>query len=90
MLSPEQIQEPPPETTLRQGMSPSKGIRVLGTDLEPCGMGRALLRHFLLVVDGVLGGLVGVLVISLSKDWQRIGDSAARTVIVRTTPPTPA
>ena len=35
------------------------GIRVVGTDLQPCGFGRALLRNFLAFVDGFFNFLVG-------------------------------
>jgi hypothetical protein len=39
----------------RWGVTPGKwvvGIRVLGTDLRPCGFGRALLRNLLKFIDG--------------------------------------
>lgn len=58
---------------------------MLGTDLEPCGIGRGLLRNLLKLVDGFFCFLVGVLIAALSKDWRRLGDMAARTVVVRAT-----
>jgi uncharacterized RDD family membrane protein YckC len=70
----------------RWGMSPGKallGLRVLGTDLRPCGMGRALVRELVWLVDGLFSGLVALLAASMRPAWQRLGDSAARTVVVR-------
>ncbi len=69
----------------RFGKTPGKwllGIRVLGTDLQPCGFGRALLRNLLTFVDGFLNFLVGALLVALTENWQRLGDLAARTVVV--------
>ncbi|TKJ38604.1 MAG: hypothetical protein CEE38_02565 [Planctomycetes bacterium B3_Pla] len=68
-----------------RGLTPGKwilGIRVLGTDLRPCGFGRALIRNLLKFVDGFFNFMVGVLLIALSENWQRVGDMAARTVVV--------
>ena len=68
------------------GRTPGKwllGIRVLGTDLRPCGFGRALIRNLLKFVDGFFNFMVGVLVVALTENWQRVGDLAARTVVVR-------
>ena len=70
----------------RSGKSPGKwvtGIRVVGVDLRPCGFGRALIRNFLRFVDGIFNFLVGLLLIALTENWQRLGDLAARTVVVR-------
>ena len=69
----------------RWGLTPGKwalGIRVLGTDHYPCGFGRAILRNLLIFVDGFFNFLVGVMVVALSENWQRLGDMAARTVVV--------
>lgn len=69
----------------RFGKTPGKwllGIRVLGTDLRPCGFGRALLRNLLTFVDGFFNFLVGVLLVALTENWQRLGDLAARTIVV--------
>jgi len=74
----------------RSGKSPGKwltGIRVVGTDLRPCGFGRALIRNFLRFVDGIFNFLVGLLLIALTENWQRLGDLAARTVVVRSPAP---
>jgi uncharacterized RDD family membrane protein YckC len=69
----------------RFGKTPGKWllrIRVLGTDLQPCGFGRALLRNLLTFVDGFFNFLVGVLLVALTENWQRLGDLAARTIVV--------
>jgi uncharacterized RDD family membrane protein YckC len=69
----------------RWGLTPGKwlvGIRVLGTDLAPCGLGRGILRNMLCVVDGVFGYAVGILAVAFTRDWQRLGDIVARTVVV--------
>jgi uncharacterized RDD family membrane protein YckC len=68
------------------GRTPGKwllGIRVVGTDLAPCGFGRALVRNLLKVVDGFFNFLIGLLLVALTENWQRLGDLAARTVVVR-------
>jgi len=70
----------------RFGRTPGKwllGIRVLGTDLRPCGFWRALIRNLLKFVDGFFNFMIGVLVAALTEHWQRVGDLAARTVVVR-------
>ncbi len=69
----------------KNGQTPGKRllkIKVLGTDLQPCGFGRALLRNLLLLVDGSFNNIVGVAVIAYTEHWQRIGDMAARTIVV--------
>jgi len=69
----------------RYGKTPGKwlvGIRVLGTDLQPCGFGRAFLRNLLTLVDGFFSFLVGALLVALTENWQRLGDMAARTIVV--------
>lgn len=69
----------------RFGKTPGKwllGIRVLGTDLQPCGFWRALLRNLLTFVDGFFNFLVGALLVALTDNWQRLGDLAARTIVV--------
>jgi len=70
----------------RWGATPGKwvvGIRVLGTDLLPCGFGRALVRNLLKFIDGFFNFMVGILLAALTENWQRVGDMAARTVVVR-------
>ena len=73
----------------RFGRTPGKwltGIRVVGLDLQPCGFNRALIRNLMQMIDGILHFLVGILVVTLSRDWQRLGDRAARTIVIRTRP----
>jgi uncharacterized RDD family membrane protein YckC len=68
-----------------RGVTPGKwvfGIRVLGAELRYCGFWRALVRNLLKFVDGFFNFMVGVMVVALSENWQRVGDMAARTVVV--------
>ncbi len=66
------------------GATPGKillKMRVVREDGEPCGLGGALVRGVLRVIDGLLFGLPAY----LSMKWpvyQRIGDKAAHTVVV--------
>ena len=67
------------------GVTPGKwavGIRVLGTDLHACGFGRALVRNLLKFIDGFFNFMIGILLVALTESWQRVGDMAARTVVV--------
>ncbi|MCK9459434.1 MAG: RDD family protein [Proteobacteria bacterium] len=69
----------------RFGSSPGKrltGLRVLGVDLAPCGFGRALLRNVIELVDAVFGYAVGIALVALTPNQQRLGDLAARTIVV--------
>jgi len=69
----------------RWGRTPGKWImkiQVLGTDLKPCGFGRAIVRNLLKFVDGFLNYMIGILLVALSENWQRLGDMAARTVVI--------
>jgi uncharacterized RDD family membrane protein YckC len=58
------------------------GIGVFGTDLRPCGFGRAFVRNILKFVDGFFNFMVGILLVALTENWQRVGDMAARTVVI--------
>ena len=58
------------------------GIRVFGTDLRPCGFGRAFVRNLLKFIDGFFNFMVGILLVALTENWQRVGDMAARTVVI--------
>lgn len=61
------------------------GIRVIREDNGGVpGTRAALVRTLLRVVDGFLGYLVGYLVASSSEKRQRLGDKAARTLVVAT------
>jgi uncharacterized RDD family membrane protein YckC len=44
----------------------------------------ALVRNLLMFVDGFFNFMVGILVVALNEHWQRVGDMAARTVVVDT------
>ena len=73
----------------RSGVTPGKWItriRVFGTDLQPCGFGRALVRNLLKFIDGFFNFMVGIMVAALSENWQRVGDMAARTIVVEWSP----
>jgi uncharacterized RDD family membrane protein YckC len=67
------------------GLTPGKwlvGIRTYGTDLMPCGFGRAFIRNILRFVDSSFNFIVGIMMVALTENWQRLGDLAARTVVV--------
>jgi len=69
----------------RWGWTPGKwvmGLRVRGTDLKPCGFGRAFIRNLLKALDGFFNFMVGILLIALTENWQRVGDMAARTIVI--------
>ena len=59
------------------------GLRVVGQDDEEIGIGAALIRNLLRIVDGLLFYLVGAIAIWSSPDQQRLGDRAAHTYVVR-------
>jgi uncharacterized RDD family membrane protein YckC len=60
------------------------GIKVMGEDGSPCGVGRAFVRTLLRIVDQLMAyNLVGLALIGYTENWQRLGDMAARTVVVR-------
>jgi uncharacterized RDD family membrane protein YckC len=59
------------------------GIRVVAADGGRVTLGRALLRNLLLMADGAFGFLVGIALIALTPRWQRLGDLASKTLVVR-------
>ena len=68
------------------GATPGKklmGLRVVGMDGEPCGFGRALIRNVLKLADGFFNFNVGLLLAALTDTRQRLGDMAARTIVIR-------
>jgi uncharacterized RDD family membrane protein YckC len=70
----------------RWGITPGKRIfriRVVGSDLEFCGFGRAFIRNILKFVDGFFNFMVGIMLIALTTNWQRVGDLAARTIVIK-------
>ena len=73
---------------LNDGRTPGKAmfsIRTVGIDGDPVGFGAALVRNLLRLVDLFpLLPILGPISILVSERNQRIGDLAARTVVVRT------
>ncbi|PRY02198.1 RDD family protein [Allonocardiopsis opalescens] len=59
------------------------GLRVVREDGEPVSAVTMLIRWVLLIVDGMAGGLVGLILIIATDRNQRLGDMAARTLVVR-------
>lgn len=64
------------------------GKRVAGGIVVSRGGGpitfrHSLTRNLLRLVDGILNYAVGLVVMLLSKDMQRVGDMAANTLVVR-------
>jgi uncharacterized RDD family membrane protein YckC len=59
------------------------GIRVVGEDGEHVTFGAAVVRNLLRVVDALFFYFVGFVSALLSKRGQRLGDRAARTIVVR-------
>lgn len=59
------------------------GIRIVRADGSPVSGARHLVRVLLFIVDGILSGLVGLLVILGSDRNQRVGDMVADTLVVR-------
>lgn len=76
------------------GWTPGKllaGIRCYRSTLRPCGIIRSAARRLLLMADLFFNGLVGILLIAFQPRWQRLGDMAVDTIVVRTpaSPPAP-
>lgn len=58
------------------------GIRVRSVDGGRAGIGASLVRNLLRIIDGIAVYLVGAVIMLLTKRKQRLGDLAARTVVV--------
>jgi uncharacterized RDD family membrane protein YckC len=58
-------------------------IKVVRADGQPMDLGAAATRNALRVVDGVLFYLVGAILVWTSPLRQRLGDRAAKTLVVR-------
>ncbi|MDM7934481.1 MAG: RDD family protein [Methanothrix sp.] len=58
-------------------------IRVVREDGSPIDMTQAFTRNILRVIDGLVVYLIGAVLIWRSERRQRLGDSIARTVVVR-------
>ncbi len=68
------------------GATPGKlllGIRVKRVDGGSCGLVEALVRNLLRVVDALLFYLVAAVLVWSNDKRQRLGDMAAKTVVVR-------
>ena len=59
------------------------GMRVVDEDRDLVGLGAAVVRNVLRVVDGLFFYLVGALFALASPRGQRLGDRAAHTLVVR-------
>jgi uncharacterized RDD family membrane protein YckC len=60
------------------------GIRVISEATgRPPGLGRALLRTVLRIIDGLASYLVGFIIVVNSSRRRRLGDIAADTLVVR-------
>ncbi|MEV8514103.1 RDD family protein [Dactylosporangium sp. NPDC051484] len=60
------------------------GIRVVDESTgTPPGIGKAIIRTLLRIIDGLFAYLVGYIVVLCSRRRRRLGDMAARTLVVR-------
>ena len=59
-------------------------IRVMDQDLKPCTLGQSVIRNLARLVDGICFYWVGLISIAATDRWQRLGDLAGRTIVVRT------
>jgi uncharacterized RDD family membrane protein YckC len=59
------------------------GLRVISKDGGPASMLQLFIRGILLIVDTFIWGLVGFITIVCSRYRQRVGDHAAKTLVVR-------
>jgi uncharacterized RDD family membrane protein YckC len=60
------------------------GIRVVDAATgNPPGIGKALIRTLLRIIDGIFAYLVGFIIVLSSERRRRLGDMAAGTLVVR-------
>src|SRR5689334_13142444 len=59
------------------------GIKVVRENGEAMDWGAAIIRNLLRIIDGFFFYLVGAIVVWVSKKRQRLGDMAAKTLVVR-------
>jgi uncharacterized RDD family membrane protein YckC len=59
------------------------GLRIVTLTGEPPRLRDYVVRWLLLVVDGLLLGIVGAVLIAVTEHHQRLGDLVARTLVVR-------
>ncbi len=62
------------------------GIMVVGYDGKPIGIGRALVRNALRMVDGFILYLIGGILVLTTVKKQRLGDMAASDVVIKVRP----
>ncbi len=58
-------------------------LRIVHIDNSPISWSEALIRTLLRLVDGLFGYILGAIIINNSFRHQRLGDMAAKTVIIR-------
>jgi len=58
-------------------------IKIVDAAGNKPGVGPLLIRWVLLIVDGILFGLVGFIIMNTRPDRQRLGDILAKTYVVR-------
>jgi uncharacterized RDD family membrane protein YckC len=58
-------------------------IKVVREDGRPIDMNQALVRNILRIIDGLFAYLIGAILIWRSDKKQRLGDSVAKTVVVK-------
>jgi uncharacterized RDD family membrane protein YckC len=69
-----------------QGQSVGKmitKIKVVREDGKPIDMNQAFIRNILRIIDGLIVYLIGAILIWRSDKKQRLGDSIAKTVVVK-------
>lgn len=59
------------------------GLRIISKNGGRATMGQLFIRGILLIVDTLIWGLVGLITILCSRYRQRVGDHAAKTLVVR-------
>jgi len=59
------------------------GLKVVRENGEPMDWGASVIRNILRLIDGFFFYLVGAIVVWVSKKRQRLGDMAAKTLVVR-------
>jgi uncharacterized RDD family membrane protein YckC len=58
-------------------------LRIVRLDGSPIGWPEALVRTLLRLVDGLFGYILGAILMNTSARRQRLGDMAAKTVVIR-------
>lgn len=59
------------------------GVAVINEDGGKITIRQSLIRNLLRVIDGMFGYLLGLAIMLLSENFQRVGDHVADTVVVR-------